>query len=251
MMHDRKGTICAGMDENRTALRRFKEFSDFLRSTHLPGTDSPALLRKVYVLAKRRIELQEQSRLAKELSKGKFRQRIRACRKALRAVRKADDQILQAHKISASGFGVPLYEWHRWFEPVRSSIKTLMSNLRQLEDGAMAQVHPRYRRKGEKPLYEALFGEYDYGLSRLGWKPSQMWFLAELIKVLEADFKKRRTEPPPIRAVLRSLIGKVMEAAFNEHLCDEAIKSAIYRMSRTNNVPLSPRSKRNTFQQKI
>lgn len=228
----------------QSQLKEFKEFASALRITHLPGTDDTALLRKVFALAKQRRQMQEQSRLATELSKGKFRHRIRVCRMALRTARKADDQIVQAQEICASGFGVPLYEWNHWFEPVRNSIKTLMSNLAKIEDEAIAQVHPRYRQEREKPRFEALFRDYDYDLSRMGWKPSQKWFLAELMQVLSAHFKKKRTALPLTQVVLRSLIIEIMVAAFNETLSDDAIKSAMYRTSKERNLPISKRSKR-------
>src|SRR5579859_2040970 len=178
-------------DGIQSQLKTFQHFCRLLRETHLPGSKDATLLRNVHSLARARIEKEKQSRLAAHVSKDKLRPLIKVYRKVIRASEKASAQIQSAHDIYAKGLNTPLFECETWFAPVKGGILRLIEKLREMEEIAVNQLPKRYRKPGEEVHFTVLFGDHDYDLPRLGWKPSQTWFVDEVVELLEGYVDKK------------------------------------------------------------
>jgi hypothetical protein len=214
---------------NPFPLRDFTSFTSTLRQTRLPGTRDRRLLRKVHSLAARCEHLEGEGQQSVKDVAHKYRPIIRRWRPVLSALERTRRLLAETENHCEEMYPDPLY-WKKLFRHAEESLLDISYTIRQIQQRAVDQLHPRSLKKKETAKWHPLRPQYDYPLNRLGWKPVERWLLDQLDNLIYRYFREREEELTP--GDRYKLIQAIWRAAFDEHKEIDSIKVAVLRIAK-------------------
>jgi hypothetical protein len=183
----------------------------------------------VFALAKRRVNLEAQSRRAGKVIRKELWPHLNMYRRTLLALNRAGKEINYAKKICETKVPAPFY-WNVLYEPVFHSIADLAATVKERQQRLVDELPPRLRKRKEKTQWHLLIRLYDFQLAKLGWRAGQRWFLEELDGSLRSYFARKKKRVPA--ETYYQLIQAIFVIAFNEHKPQTTVKMAVRRLRR-------------------
>ena len=181
----------------------------------------------VFALAKRRVNLEAQSRRAGEVIRKELWPHLNMYRRTLLALDRARKEINYAKKICEPTVPSPFY-WNVLYEPVFHSMADLAATVKERQQRLVDELPPHLWKPNQKAQWHLLIRRFDFHLAKLGWRAGQRWFLEKLDGSLRSYFRRKKQ---PVRTeIYYQLIQAIFKIAFNEHKPQTTVKMAVLRL---------------------